>query len=86
MAFLEGGLGETNLWGRSARKTCPWAGFQRRPGRKAPDGKEWFPPDIFSRYPFTAPMVMPRVKNFWKSRKMMMMGMEPRAAPAIMRP
>ncbi len=21
---------------RSARKTCPWAGFQRRAGRKAP--------------------------------------------------
>jgi len=24
---------------RSARKTCPWAGFQRRAGRKAPDAE-----------------------------------------------
>ena len=37
-------------------------------------------------YPFTAPMVMPRVKNFWNIRKIAMIGMEPRAAPAIIRP
>ena len=51
MAFSEGGLGETALWGRSVRKTCPWAGFQRR-GRNARKIIQWM---IFSEGRAVAP-------------------------------
>ena len=45
-AFSGGRAGRPRA--RSARKTCPWAGFQRRAGRKVPDrgGLERF------RFPF----------------------------------
>ena len=36
--------------------------------------------------PFTAPIVMPRVKNFWNIRKIRMIGIAPSEAPAMMRP
>ena len=35
--------------GRSAWKTCPWAGFQRRPGRKAPGDHVGGAPSVFLR-------------------------------------
>ncbi|MBR3106297.1 MAG: hypothetical protein IKH30_03815 [Clostridia bacterium] len=46
MAFSEGGVGETALWGRNARKIIQWMIFSE--GRAAaPDSKERFPPQTF---------------------------------------